>query len=116
MTLDANSTEFASTISITPLRLICDGLQRLSAPWESILLSCEIEVEYLKDPEARIPIEHFHRVLPSAAAITGNPGVGLQVGGVVSPHAVNLIGYLLMSSSTLGEGVARQANSDIQVH
>ena len=65
---------------------------------------------------ARIPIEHFHRVLPSAAAITGNPGVGLQVGGVVSPHAVNLIGYLLMSSSTLGEGVARQANSDIQVH
>jgi AraC-like DNA-binding protein len=43
----------------------------------------------------------------AAREATGDPCIGLHAGEHVHAHAVNLLGYLLMSSATLGAGLRR---------
>ncbi len=61
----------------------------------------------LDDSEARIPAELFDRFWLRAAEITGDPCFGLHVGEHIRPLAVNILGYLLLSSPTVRDGLER---------
>jgi AraC-like DNA-binding protein len=59
------------------------------------------------DPEARIPADVYHRFWPRAAEFTGDPCFGLHLGERLRPLANNIAVYLLMSSTTVREGIER---------
>jgi AraC-like DNA-binding protein len=101
--------EVEPTALASALRVFADALRELGADWEGILRSCEIDPASLLDPEARIPQSHFDRVWVTAAERTGDHAIGLHTGALVRPRAVNVFGYLALTSATLGEGLARVA-------
>src|SRR5262245_8708397 len=105
---DAAETDGATALA-SALRVFVDALRELGADWEGILRACEIDPAALLDPEARIPRANFDQVWVTAAERTGDPCIGLHAGERIHPRAVNVFGYLALSSSTLGEGLARIA-------
>jgi AraC-like DNA-binding protein len=64
----------------------------------------------MSDSEARIPQDRFDRIWLAASDLTGDPCIGLHAGGRVVARAVNIVGYLLLSSATLEEGLRRVAH------
>jgi AraC-like DNA-binding protein len=97
------------TTSATTLRLFADALADLGADWETIFRESGIDPSALKDPEARIPQACYERVWVVASLATRDPCIGLHAGARVHPRAVNLFGYLVLSSATLGDGLERVA-------
>ncbi len=97
------------TTSVTVLLLFVRALSDLGVDWRSVLARCGIDPCDLEDPEARIPQESFERLWIAARDITGDPGIGLHAGERVKPRAVNLFGYMMLSSATLGQGIHRVA-------
>jgi AraC-like DNA-binding protein len=97
------------TCLASALSLFVDALRELGVDADSILRACEIDPESLSDPEARVPESRFERVFELAAEKTGDRAIGLHAGERVHPRAVNVAGYLLLSSATLGEGLERVA-------
>jgi AraC-like DNA-binding protein len=103
------SPEVEPTALASSLRVFADALGELGADWEGILGECQIDPASLLDPEARILQSQFDHVWVTAAEKTGDPGIGLHAGERARPRAVNVFGYLALSSSTLAEGVERVA-------
>jgi AraC-like DNA-binding protein len=97
------------TTSATTLRLFTEALEALRVDWRAMLRSCGIDPAQLAEPEARIPQDHFQRVWIAAREWTGDPCIGLHAGERIHAHAVNLFGYLMLSSTTLGDGLRRIA-------
>jgi AraC-like DNA-binding protein len=95
------------TTSATTLRLFVDALTDLGVDVATILRKSGVDAASLKDPEARISRDSFDRVWVVASEVTGDPCIGLHAGARVHPRAVNLFGYLVLSSATLGEGLER---------
>ena len=94
-------------ISATVLRIFVEALEALGIDRRKLLKACEIEAGQLEDPDARIPQDRIERVWLVARELSGDPRIGLHAGERIRPHAVNLFGYLLLSSATLGVGIAR---------
>ena len=69
----------------------------------------ELGMDYaaLDDPEARFPQDGMTRLWQRALEISGNPAIGLNMARVVRPSSFSVVGYSLMSSRTLREGLAR---------
>jgi AraC-like DNA-binding protein len=61
----------------------------------------------LRDPDARIPIRCYYNVIEAAAELTGDPHFGLAYIDGVTPDAIGAIGFLAMTSATLGESIGR---------
>jgi AraC-like DNA-binding protein len=95
--------------SATVLRLFVDALEELGVDWRKLLVDCEIDPEQLSNAEAWIPQDRFERVWVAAQEITNDPCIGLHCGERLRVHAVNLFGYLMLSSATLGAGIRRVA-------
>jgi AraC-like DNA-binding protein len=106
--MSPNSTNSPKTCATT-LRLFVEALDRLGADSASVLRASDIDPALLLDPEARIPQDRIERVWPTAQEVTGDPCIGLHAGAQVHPHAVNLFGYLILSSATVGDGLRRVA-------
>jgi AraC-like DNA-binding protein len=97
----------AITTSASTLRLFVEALQALGPDWRSILRQCGIDPAQLSDPDLRIPQERFESVWIAARESSADPCIGLHAGERIHAHAVDLLGYLLLSSSTLGAGLRR---------
>jgi AraC-like DNA-binding protein len=97
----------AGDLSVTLLRFISEGLGALGADWRAIFRRCGIDPTALSDSEARFARSSYDQLWPAAAKWTGDAGIGLHVGEQIQPRAVNILGYLLMSSATVGEGMER---------
>jgi AraC-like DNA-binding protein len=93
--------------SVTVFRPIIYGLTALGLKWRSLLESCGVDPDLLDDSDARIPAQVFDAFWPKAAELTGDPCFGLHLGERVRPLGVNIVGYLLMSSATVREGLER---------
>ena len=75
--------------------------------WRPLLESCGIDPDLIADVDARISADVFDRFWLRAAEQTDDPCFGLHVGERLHPVAVNINGYLLMSSPTVREGLER---------
>jgi len=97
------------TICATVLRLFVEALEALEVDWRALLRDCQIDPEQIYNPDARISQDRFERVWVAAHELTGDPCIGLHAGERIHAHAVNLFGYLMLSSATLGTGIRRVA-------
>jgi AraC-like DNA-binding protein len=69
----------------------------------------ELGLDYaaLEDPDARFPQDRMTRLWQRAVELSGNPAIGLNMAKVVRPASFHVVGYALMSSRTLKEGLTR---------
>lgn len=96
-----------TTTSATTLRMFVSALEDLGADWRAILEACEVDPASIDDSELRVPQANFERIWKTASEVVGDPCIGLHTGERIHPRAVNLFGYLMLSSATLGEGLHR---------
>ncbi|WP_437672874.1 AraC family transcriptional regulator [Sorangium sp. So ce131] len=61
----------------------------------------------LADPDARVPLEAFYALVEAAVATLGDPHLGLGFAGRFQPEHLDALGFLAMSSPTLGEALRR---------
>lgn len=61
----------------------------------------------LQDPDARFAQDGMTRLWQRAVELSGNPAIGLNMAKVVRPASFHVVGYALMSSRTLKEGLSR---------
>ncbi len=59
----------------------------------------------LRDPDKRIPFRKHVRFLEIAADRLGDPFWGLHLGASIHPKQVGLLGYVALSSETLGDAL-----------
>ncbi|NQD93246.1 AraC family transcriptional regulator [Pseudomonas sp. CrR25] len=69
----------------------------------------ELGLDYaaLDDPDARFAQDAMTRLWQRAVELSGNPAIGLNMAKVVRPASFHVVGYALMSSRTLKDGLAR---------
>ena len=69
----------------------------------------ELGLDYaaLEDPDARFPQDGMTRLWQRAVELSGDPAIGLNMAKVVRPASFHVVGYALMSSRTLKEGLTR---------
>lgn len=72
-------------------------------------LFSELGLDYcaLNDPDARFAQDGMTRLWQRAVEITGNAAIGLNLAKVMRPGAMHVVGYALMSSSTLRDSFQR---------
>jgi AraC-like DNA-binding protein len=72
-------------------------------------LFAELGLDYaaLSDADARFAQDGMTRLWQRAVDMTGNTAIGLNLAKVMRPGAMHVVGYALMSSSTLKEGFLR---------
>ncbi len=61
----------------------------------------------LRDPDARLPMRCYYNVIEAGAELTGDPYFGLSYIDGITPDAIGAIGFLAMTSATLGESIER---------
>ncbi|MGE8188058.1 AraC family transcriptional regulator [Pseudomonas sp. NPDC086278] len=76
----------------------CDG--------EVLLGKIGLSRERLADPILRIPMRQLNALLELSASMSGLPHFGLLVGAAVRPGTYGVLGYVSMTSATLGESLS----------
>ncbi|WP_437809797.1 AraC family transcriptional regulator ligand-binding domain-containing protein [Sorangium sp. So ce1078] len=66
-----------------------------------------LEAAALADPDARVPLPAFYALLEAAVAAAADPHLGLDFAGRFQPEHFDALGFLAMSSPTLGEALER---------
>lgn len=72
-----------------------------------LLRRADLEGLSLRDPDARLPMRCYYDVIEAGAELTGDVHFGLSYIDSVTPDAIGAIGFLAMTSATLGESIGR---------
>lgn len=76
----------------------CDG--------DELLAKIGLPRERLADPILRIPMHQLRALLELSVAMSGLPHFGLLVGAAARPGTYGVLGYVSMTSATLGESMS----------
>lgn len=78
----------------------------------AILRAADIAPEQLAQPGFRLSLYRTFKLLKLAEDATGDPHVGLQLGRHVQPKSYEVLGYALMSRSTLQQAIEQLIRFD----
>jgi AraC-like DNA-binding protein len=95
------------TTSSSWARGIVEALQLDGIDCQQLFAELGLDYAALADPEARFAQDGMTRLWLRAVEASGNPAIGLNMARVIRPSSFSVVGYALMSSSTLREGFAR---------
>lgn len=71
-----------------------------------LLKEAGVSQETLHDPEARIEAELFARVITGALEKSGQPDLGIRLGGQLKVTTHGIVGYAAMTSATLADALS----------
>ncbi|UNG20522.1 AraC family transcriptional regulator [Stutzerimonas zhaodongensis] len=74
---------------------------------QDLFVNLGLDYSALNDPDARFAQDGMTRLWQRAVEITGNPAIGLNLAKVMRPGAMHVVGYAVMSSSTLRDSFQR---------
>ncbi len=70
-----------------------------------ILAASDLTVDDIQKPQSEIPLKKYLKFLESAAKETNDPLVGIRLARLAGPETLGAIGFLFLSSRTLGEAM-----------
>jgi AraC-like DNA-binding protein len=82
-------------------RMLTDHLAARGHDLAPVLAEMGVTAEALADVDGRIPRRAFLRAFEQAAALTGDPDLGLHVGESVRPAHFGVLGYLMMACESM---------------
>jgi AraC-like DNA-binding protein len=80
----------------------------VSSRAHSLLRTIGLDQEAIDDPKLRIPYADMMMLAEHAAKMTRDPAFGLRVGGREKPQSYGIVGYSIMTSSTVEEALRDQ--------
>lgn len=95
-----------SKIAARPAIFVVNELRRRGAPADDLLREVGLRRADLADPESRVPYAAVLGLIERAATAASDAGFGLRLGASRDQHDSGLIGYVLLNSSTLMDGLA----------
>ncbi|MGJ7613401.1 MULTISPECIES: AraC-like transcriptional regulator QhpR [unclassified Variovorax] len=90
---------------------LIDFIQRRGGDADCILGRAGIDPEHLLHPTRSLDLQRYCLVLEEAAAQTGDDNFGLRYGHQFKPDSLGLLGYIGMSSASLGDGLRNVAQA-----
>ena len=97
---------YRPAIPLAYVQLIFDDAARNGVPREQLIHGLGLSRSLLGAADARVSRHDAGTILLRAIRFTGNPGIGLEIGLASSITTHGLVGYGLMASATLREGIA----------
>ncbi|MFK8399962.1 AraC family transcriptional regulator [Pseudomonas sp. BGr12] len=76
---------------------------------DSVLGTVGLDAESLVDPTTKLPLGPFCRAFEEAARQTQNDNFGLEFGQQFEPGNLGILGYIALSSATLGDALRNMA-------
>lgn len=95
-----------ATVSAAFVNHVLDVAEQYGCEGDSLLGRIGLPRERLADPILRIPMHQLRALLEQAAHSSGLPHFGLLVGAAVRPGTYGVLGYVSMTSATLGESLS----------
>ncbi|MFZ5756737.1 MAG: AraC family transcriptional regulator [Pseudomonadota bacterium] len=95
------------TISGAALQQYLVSARTAGVDVHAALAHAGIEETVANNAEARIPGDRFERMLTHLVTASGDPLFGLNTSQFVQPGSYSVMGYIAMSSNTIGEALAR---------
>lgn len=89
------------SVSVLMVRAFFDELQSRGYETASLLDVCGISQEQLADLRCRVDSERFAQLVERAVALSDDPAIGLSLGSRTPQSVLQIVGYLLLSSSCL---------------
>jgi AraC-like DNA-binding protein len=71
-----------------------------------VLEQSETSSAMLRSPKARLSFEQMLRLVRNALELSGDPGLGLELGRCLTVSSLGVIGYAAMSQADLGSAIA----------
>lgn len=95
------------TTSSSWAKAIVQTLEQEGLRGPDLFADLGLDYSLLADPDARIPQDQMTRLWQRAVSLSGNPAIGLGMARVIRPAHFNVVGFSLLSSSSLKDAVAR---------
>lgn len=95
-----------ATASAAFINHVLDTAEQYGCNGDQLLHEIGLARERLADPILRIPMHQLRALLELAARTSGLPHFGLLVGAGVRPGTYGVLGYVQMTSATLGESMS----------
>lgn len=95
------------TITIKAVGKVVDAARACRVPPEELYRAINLDPALLDDADNRIPYAQLIALYEEAARLTGDEAFGLHLSEHTSEKVFDLLGYVLMSSPTLGEALHR---------
>jgi AraC-like DNA-binding protein len=93
------------SVSIVFVRAVVGTLERSGVSRADLLARVALDSCRLDEPEARLALEDFERVLASAIALTGDEALGLHMAEQMSDMTFDLLAHLVAHAPTLREAL-----------
>ena len=94
------------TVSIFLVRAVVEAVERSGVSRADLLARSALDPRRLEEPEVRLNLEEFGRVLAAAVALTGDETLGLRIADQMPDSAVDLLAHLTAHAPTMREAVA----------
>jgi AraC-like DNA-binding protein len=91
------------SVSIIMIRGILWELRSRGVDPEPLLTECELAKDAVADIRTTVSSEAYHRFVRRALEVTGDPGLGLSMGSRAPENMLQIVGHLMLASSTLRE-------------
>ena len=91
------------------LRALMNAFERVGYDTERLLASAGIQTADMNDPDARIQSESLGRIIAAAQQQRFTPNLAMALARATSLGAFPLLDYLVMTSDTVGAGIAQLA-------
>ena len=96
-----------NTLASFFVTILTDHCAVAGLPAEQLFNACDIDLATLNDPEQRFPLSSFLHLCEVAAEKLGDPGLGLSIGARMTADYLGPYGFVLMSSNTAREMMAK---------
>jgi AraC-like DNA-binding protein len=93
---------------IVPMRhpwVLVETVKARGVSAEAVLAGTELEPEIFASPEARISYDEYGVMIRNALRLTGDSGLGIQVGKNLGTAHMGVFGLALMNSATVGKAL-----------
>ena len=97
------------TVSVSVLSQLLRYLTHLEVDVDDVFHGAGVYPDFLKNPDARIPIETYIAIEDEAVRISKDPYFGLHMGEFVEPGSWSILGYMMMNCRTLSEVAEKSA-------
>lgn len=93
-------------VSVQVARALVDRLREQDLPLGKLLAAVDINPSRLEDVNDHVPLRSYVALFEAAAELSNDPLVGLALSARAGPETLGALGFLFLSSDTLGQGLA----------
>jgi AraC-like DNA-binding protein len=95
------------TLSAGSINLVLYVAERRGADAAALRRALGLTDEFLRDPDARVPIASIQRLWALAVEATGDPALSLRIGELVNPLSIGVLAYVMMHSPTVRQALGQ---------